>query len=1286
MMNCHILKQFQFRVEFNIKRDRACSVVRKPMNKTKMKTWWRALPLLLIITQFYYSNGSLFLDVLCISSDIKKYTLHCSCQNFTTELPLIIENVSNVQLKFCSDHYVLEKVVKISNSNKVAVEGQPTVILCTDFGPNGIHINHAINLKLMAITLRNCRGIFQVHTIQSATFRTIYFAASVFIENSINTTLEMVTILEGQGFGLVMTNNRGSNEINNCTFCSNYPANSSNVIQGGAGVHIELSSCGYGLYYGNEKCQDSYLEHAVEKMEHTIINCRFFNNSRGNINNISGLTYSSWIGGGGLSIVLSGDPYNNRIKITGSNFTQNSAVWGGGLYIAFNGHSANFIVVIEACIFIGNLCSDNAGGGVDVGFLIFENQSALNNHITFMNCQFFDNKAFYGGGVSFYSSRSMVQTNRVSFVSCHWTGNRAVFGAALDLSPQYENAGVFNVQVYIEIKNCVFRNNEISKLPRNSNGRGTVWVQGFRVLFSGDNIFSNNSGSALCILSAEIEFSRNSNVNFANNSGFQGGAMAVIGPSTVSLNDNSTFMFINNVAQDGGGAIFHIMYSQRDIYSSKTCFLKNIGNNYTSTKFVFVNNSGSLRGRQNTDLSHFGHSIYSTTLMPCYNSLKDGNVSLEDMFSHKANFTYIDKNAYDLSTSEYRIIVENNSIYSVPGKYFELSIDTRDELNNRIATVYHITVSNLKNSNISVDSAYTYISNDWVIFYGNPGDTASVTLKTITLREKSIQFNLEMLSCPPGYIQDNNNEKGICICSAEKNIFEGICSCDSKSFNSFLLGGYWVGYDQNYISNSTLSKESDLLLSYCPLQHCFKNSFSEIEHALPQNSSRKELDTSICGGAQRTGILCSECMKGYVVYYHSDTSECRPVNNNCKLGWLFYILSDIVPVTLLFIAIIIFEVKLTSGSVNGLILYIQISDYMRLQNNGFIVFPVFAKTALNIYSTIASMLRLSFFQTDKLAFCLSESASDMDVVAVKYLTVFYTLLLIVIVVIALRYFNFKAVSKFRSKFRRKSLSSSLIHGISGFLVLCYSESTITSLFILTPASLYSMNHTGLYWRETVPFYDGSLVYFQSKHLTYALPALAIFLVVSIFSPLLLLSYPLCYRVFACLRINESQVTRVLCKILPLEKCKPFFDSFQGSFKDSFRFFSGLYFVYRLTTLLSLAFISKSMTFYIFLEGQFVLIAVIHAIFQPHREKWHSTLDALLFVNLSFINLLTMLNQDLSYNFSFKRKCISVISTIQVVLLYIPLLYFCILMAYKAKQRIKNWKHKPVGNEYQCLSV
>jgi len=1247
--------------------------------------------ILWLSTQFYCTAGFCSAEkVLCISGDISSNcSSHCSCNKITTEVPQNLANVNYLQFKFCSNFHILEKTVQISHSNFVAIEGSPTLILCSERGSYGIHINRVENLKVTDITLRECGGIFKVYSTDNTSTHAVYFASSIFIENSFNVTLEYVMILESKGTGLTMINNGGTIEVRNCTFENNHPVSSGDVLPGGVGLHIEVSFCKFRPYFKLDECKDSTT--VIKHSEYAIINCRFFNNTGGKVNNssLNVFSYSGWGRGGGMSVVVNDKSSGNRISTVECNFTQNSAIWGGGLYIAINGNAKNSTVVVEASVFIQNKCRANAGGGIDVGFLFHPHQPSSGNTILFTDCQFFDNEALSGGGVSFYSSRSIVQSNRVFFVNCWWIRNKATFGAALDLAPQDWNAGVFDLKVHLEIKDCDFRNNILivsSKNHQQNSGKGTVWIEGFTVIFGGETNFCNNSCSALYILSAEVEFSRNSSVSFVNNSGFQGGAMAIIGSSTVSFDDDSTFEFVNNMAQDGGGAIFHIMYSKRDIYTSKTCFLKNCGKNYKSTKFVFVNNSGSIKGRLNTDLSHFGHSIYATTLMPCYYSLQDNEVSLDNIFSKIGHFSYVDQNTHDLSTSEYSIQMQNSSVYSVPGKYFELSIDTRDEFNNTIATVYHVSVNNLENSQISVNSDYTYISNDWVIFYGNSGDIALAILKTITVREKTIQFKIEMLSCPPGYVHDRNNGKGTCICSAEKKFFEGISSCNSTGFYSFLLNGYWVGYEGNYTSNSSYSNESDLIMSYCPLQHCFGNSSNDTEHALPQTPSRQELDSLICGGAHRTGILCSECIQGYVVYYHSDNSECRPVSSKCKFGWLLYILSDIVPVTLLFIAIIIFEVKLTSGSISGLILFIQISDTMRLQNNGFIVFPGFVKQALNVYSTIASMVRLSFFQTDRLSFCLSESASNMDVLAVKYLTIFYTLLLIVTVVVFLRYFNLKAMRKIRSKFQQKNASSSLVHGISGFLVLCYSESTMISLLILTPTYLYSMDlEAGLYGRKTVPFYDGSLVYFRGRHLLYALPALAVLLVVGILSPLLLLAYPLCYRIFACLRINESRMTKILCKTIPLEKCKPFFDSFQSSFKDDFRFFSGLYFVYRLTTLFSLSFISRPTIFYIILQVQFIVIALVHAIFQPHHEKWHSTLDALLFANLSFINLLTVLNQDLSYNVSFNKIYISIISTLQVILLYLPLLYFCFVMAYKVKQKLKHWKSKPSNNDHQRYS-
>ena len=1238
----------------------------------------------IVIIQIQRSSTS---QILCLTNHVSNNFSCQSCQKHITKVSEIPVTTDHFVLRFCSPSFFLNEVIKISRSNFVTIEGSPTVLHCSSLNSSGVHISEVSNLTLVDITLRNCGALFEAPFLESAKpFDYVYFASSVYIENSSNITVDAITISRSHGTGLTMLNNGGIIQINNCIFEHNSPRKGKdNVLPGGVGLHIELFYCGLKYHYHLAR-STAMLEKNIENSEYTISDSTFFNNTGGTSGkkfDSSILSSSAWGRGGGMSFVVNNCSYHNKISINRCNLTHNTALWGGGLYIVIINNPTSITTKIEASVFSRNLCFDKAGGGVDVGFLFQKPHTFSTKHfIIFKSCIFLENEAFYGGGVSAYSSRSLKHSSSsVSFKDCIWTRNKATFGAALEISPHNRDSDVFDLKVLVQIADCNFTSNSLFVSlndTQHNSGKGTVWIEGFRAIFSGDNFFTDNSGSALYAISSKIEFQSNSNIMFLNNSGFQGGALAIIGFSTVLFSDNSTFQFINNVAQDGGGAIFHLIYSKSDIYTSQACFLQNNGDNYQSTQFVFENNSGTLRGRNNSDLSHFGHSIYSTSLKSCYYSLRNYEaIQFEDMFSHIGNFTFVSRNYYDLSTSENDIVLINTSIvHSIPGKYSMLALEALDELNNKIATVYHVTVINIGTSKISVDSDYTYLSNNWIIFYGSPGDRAKISLKTITIREAVKTFELQILECPPGYIHQRNDGKGICICSAELKYFEGITSCNTTTFQSKLSGGYWVGYKQNNASSARYSRESDLMLSYCPHSHCFVNSLDDIEHTLPTTSSKEDLDNLICGN--RTGILCSRCRKGYAVHYHSNHNQCRQIKTSCNLGWLLYILSELVPVTIFYIVVMVLGMKLTSGSISGFILFMQISDTLRIQSNGFIVFPKFAKAALNAYFMIASMFHLSFFQNDKLSFCLWESATNIDIFAFKYITILYALILIMVIVGIMKYCNPKIVSRIHS-ISQHDFSSSIIHGISGFLVICYSECTRISLFLLTPAHLYSMStDKGLYVRHVVAFHDGELMYFKGKHLVYALPALFIFFTVGIFSPLILLSYPLCYKLFALLKISESKLIKLLCTIIPLERCKPFFDSFQSCFKDEFRFFSGLYFVYRLSILLTFTFVSDPMIFYIVLEGQLVLIALAQAVFQPYRDRWHSILDALLFANLCIINLMTMLNQSLSYHFTDKRKYVNVISTIQVMLLYAPLVYLCTYLGQKVTRKIKC--RKPLNKE------
>lgn len=316
------------------------------------------------------------------------------------------------------------------------------------------------------------------------------------------------------------------------------------------------------------------------------------------------------------------------------------------------------------------------------------------------------------------------------------------------------------------------------------------------------------------------------------------------------------------------------------------------------------------------------------------------------------------------------------------------------------------------------------------------------------------------------------------------------------------------------------------------------------------------------------------------------------------------------------------------------------------------------------------MFNLDFFTLERLSFCLWENATTLDMYAMKYVSIVYSLCL-VLCTVALLNCKFKTLQKCLRRLRRADpdIGTSIIHGLSGFLVMCYSQCTYISLQILTPATLYEKG-----WVEfkTVSFYDGTLDYMRGRHLLYALPALMFVVFMVILPPLLLISYPLCYRVFSFLHIEESKFAKVLCKIIPLEKFRAFFDSFQASFKDKFRFFSGLYFMYRLLALVAFAYFQNLSHFYTVVEIQFLVILAVHAWVQPHKVAWHNKLDAFIFATLAVINSLTLYNyvQVTSNYHSHFDYIVDAVSIIQAVICYLPIFYMVVYLTGKAYYRVR----------------
>lgn len=201
-------------------------------------------------------------------------------------------------------------------------------------------------------------------------------------------------------------------------------------------------------------------------------------------------------------------------------------------------------------------------------------------------------------------------------------------------------------------------------------------------------------------------------------------------------------------------------------------------------------------------------------------------------------------------------------------------------------------------------------------------------------------------------------------------------------------------------------------------------------------------------------------------------------------------------------------------------------------------------------------------------------------------------------------------------------------------------------------------------------YNGELTYFRERHLIYAIPSVVILATFGLVPPFLLIAYPLCYKVLALLKLNESKFSRVLCTYIPLEKMKPLFDSFQSSFKDRYRFFSGLYFIFRLLALGIQGISDNPPVFYAAIQVQTIMVFALHVVFQPYKRMRHNIIEGLFLFDLVLITMTFTITEEAN-NIG--------ITVVQLGLLYFPLIFMAAYIGrpiwLKAKAAWKLYRRK-----------
>ena len=172
---------------------------------------------------------------------------------------------------------------------------------------------------------------------------------------------------------------------------------------------------------------------------------------------------------------------------------------------------------------------------------------------------------------------------------------------------------------------------------------------------------------------------------------------------------------------------------------------------------------------------------------------------------------------------------------------------------------------------------------------------------------------------------------------------------------------------------------------------------------LPQNPN--ETDSRLCKPLNRTGLLCGRCIDQFSPAVNSKYFQCVHCKSDRQYySWLLYILSEFVPITVLLIIVILFNVSVTSGPGNAFIFFAQvISSTFGADGDGTFNYQSVtsaSETIQQVHNSLYDIWNLNFFDyLHGWQFCLTENLTTLQLRALDYLTAVYPLLVLCVTLV-----------------------------------------------------------------------------------------------------------------------------------------------------------------------------------------------------------------------------------------------------------------------------------------------
>ena len=1164
---------------------------------------------------------------------------HNSTVIYITPGNYILEYGQETQLRYKSQIAIIGIVPKSPG------EQHKAIIKCSSF--TGLSFLWSEDIILKSILLHGCGGV-QVSTsgsLSSRSFQLLVFQVAVYMLYCQNVHIVDVVIESSNGTGLTMYNTVGNVTISGCVF----KENGVGVSYGGGGIQIEWSYCNP---ENKHSCSPSLVENNNGSL-FNIINCSFTFNMAKSLflpcchHKLSNQGRDSYVfgKGGGVSVIYKGQASNIKIIMYSNVLEGNQADHGGGFYIGYYDNTNNNSVEMSHMTVINNsnpnidyfsLKKNRGGGGgkiVHASKYISGIKQPINS-ITIFDCIISNNTGITGGGLSMTTGSDII----LYFIEVLLSGNFAYLGSAC----YFTNGIDFTQSGTVQITNSTFSNNRPTCDVHTAHSfdilpcSGTLYSSSVSISFNGINTFNDNSESAIEVHGSVIMINPGTKMNFAGNSAVYGGAIALYECSYIVLYNETKLTFISNIGTSKGEAIYSgPCNSQQD--QSGYCFIvyynSNVHPDEWETKIAIF--------------SSHSNAIYVTSLSSCWWPLYPNTTDITLSSIRRTlcwnNWNYTPDHCINSVQSGVAFLNDTKNITIQPGDILKINaydgygmetlsdkfyvcifsekfgfLDSNNHF-RRCGTVFETILYQLcskKRCQLLTEPFYLGISTF--------GSDRLQTNYSLTLQDCEWPFKFELITLTPDLLSIYGCKMSIPGFCCSRSCFTD-SQCTVGSYYSSTLPGYCLS---NYNSQPVIGK--------CPLfrrdLHCsYGYDILCINNILCMKNNPNFSYTGRLNGACKS----NNCIPINSPYYQCTNNgsvrvniAINSTNKEFAINLLIVFTIEIVPLTILVILIIVLNIKLTNGSLNGYVFFCQVVS---------ISFPIinsvwFITTNTNVVNSITfphNIWNLNFLNVIPFPVCITPTMGSLGAITFWYVIAAYPLLLLFFLYGWITMYNkgFKCavtitrpLHRLLARFwRMTNIRPSLTHSISSIYVLCFTQFAATSLKLLHFTKWYSLTNeseTGIAF-----YYDGTLDYFGYPHAFLGILAIIILIVVVFIPTVYLLLHPFkwFHKILDWCKLKRPQFVMILV------------DDYTGAFKNGcnktndYRYFAGLYLLMRVV-IICLHYISIQQ--YPIIMGiqssVFVVAAGTITIFRPYRKSIHNFLDFLLFLILAFLGGIAMI--------------------------------------------------------------